>query len=404
MGRGTSLLVASDFRQLLEPATVAGQLSRRDKLLRYACLLLMAAIGMRTLYAGLFEAKQFGIGPHWALEWSAGYLCFLVSYLISCRNDVARRQAMLIGLLATQAAAALFLVWLYPSFTVTCLMVVVAWQLGWTAPLRVALAIALLLAIALALMKCAGEAEGLSFLILAIACGFQMFAISAAHLARSEALAHDELSRVNAELRAAQALMTENARMTERLRIARDLHDVLGHSLTTLKIHLDVASRLAQGQAAEHVQCARDVSGALLTQVRAVVNRVRVAPVDLRASLLALTEGAVGLKVRLLLPENLSALDPARADAVVRCVQEVLTNTLRHAQAQELVIGLEEAPDGSIAISTRDDGRGGRFVEGGGLTGMRERFELLGGNLSIMSPPGGGFCVRGVMPAAGVSA
>jgi signal transduction histidine kinase len=131
-----------------------------------------------------------------------------------------------------------------------------------------------------------------------------------------------------------QALMTENARMSERLSISRDLHDILGHSLTTLTIHLDVAGRLASGQAAEHVQCAREVAGALLAEVRTIVNRVRVDPVDLRATLLALTEGAVGLEVELSLPEDLWDLDPARADAIVRCVQEAITNTLRHAQAK----------------------------------------------------------------------
>ncbi len=80
--------------------------------------------------------------------------------------------------------------------------------------------------------------------------------------------------------------------MSERLNISRDLHDILGHSLTTLTIHLDVAARLASGQAAEHVQCAREVAGALLAEVRAIVNRVRVDPVDLRATLLALWKGA----------------------------------------------------------------------------------------------------------------
>ena len=149
------------------------------------------------------------------------------------------------------------------------------------------------------------------------------------------------------------------------------------------------------------MQCARDVAGALLTEVRTIVNRVRVDPVDLRATLLALTEGAVGLEVELSLPEELWDLDPARADAIVRCVQEAITNTLRHAQAKQLVIELEQAVDGSIRIAIRDDGCGGRFVEGGGLAGMRERFGSLGGELSIASGSGQGFSIRGAIPAAG---
>jgi signal transduction histidine kinase len=248
-------------------------------------------------------------------------------------------------------------------------------------------------------MKCTVHtSSSFPFLILVVATGFQVFAISAARLARSEARARDELARVNVELRAAQALMTESARMSERLRISRDLHDVLGHSLTCLTIHLDVACRLASGPTAEHVRSAREVAGALLAEVRSIVNQVRVDPLDLRETLLALAQGAVGLNVKLNLPEDLAALDPARADAIIRCAQEAITNTLRHAKATQIDIQVEQAVDGEVRIAVRDDGRGGRFVEGGGLAGMRERFTLLGGKLSIGSPEGGGFTIRGAIP------
>ncbi|MDB6014878.1 MAG: hypothetical protein JWL65_7128 [Gammaproteobacteria bacterium] len=381
---------------------MADQLHWRDKHLWLAFLLMVVAIGLYAAYAGLFEPKLFQDSPHWAAEWTAGYILFVVAYLLATQSNTTHHRRILIASLGMQSATALFLVWLYPSFIVTCLLVVVAWQIAWTASLRTTLVAAGLQAVVLAVMKCTTESSNsFPFLILIVAIGFQGFAISAARLARSEARAHDELARVNRELRAAQALMTENARMSERLSISRDLHDILGHSLTTLTIHLDVAGRLASGQAAEHVQCAREVAGALLAGVRTIVNRVRVDPVDLRATLLALTEGAVGLEVELSLSEDLWDLDPARADAIVRCVQEAITNTLRHAQAKRLVIELEQAVDGSICIAIRDDGRGGRFVEGGGLAGMRERFRGLGGELSIGSGAGEGFSIRGAIPAAG---
>jgi signal transduction histidine kinase len=363
---------------------------------------MVVAIGLYAAYAGLFEPKLFQDSPHWAANWAAGYICFVAAFLLATRGDLTHNRRMLVASLGVQSAMALLLVWLYPSFIVTCLLVVVAWQIAWTASLRVALAAAALQAVALAVMKCTtASSTSFPFLILIVAIGFQVFAISAAQLARSEARAHDELARLNRELRAAQASMTENARMSERLRIARDLHDILGHSLTTLTIHLDVASRLAHGQTAEHVHCARDVAGALLAEVRAVVNRVRVDPADLRATLLTLAEGAVGLDVELNMPDELWALDPARADTIVRCVQEVITNTLRHAQATRLVIKLEQAENGSVCVTTRDDGRGGRFVEGSGLAGMRERFRNLGGDPTVASLPGQGFSIRGAIPATG---
>jgi signal transduction histidine kinase len=72
---------------------------------------------------------------------------------------------------------------------------------------------------------------------------------------------------------------------------------------------------------------------------------------------------------------------------------------MRHAQATQLVIELEQAVDGSVCLAIRDNGHGGSFMEGGGLTGMRERFERLGGNLSVASAPGNGFSIRGTLPA-----
>ncbi|MGH8199389.1 MAG: sensor histidine kinase [Steroidobacteraceae bacterium] len=376
-------------------------LNRRGNYLRHGSLLLIAAIGLWGLYAWLFKPGQLPPDRYWMAQWFAACACFVLAFLLSSRQRTTRLRGYQWALLALESAAAIYLVWLFPSFVTTCLLVVVAWQIGWLAPLRTAIVLALLQAAVLAAMKCVGDPAAFQLLILVIACGFQAFAITAAHLARSEASARDELEKVNSQLRATQALMTETARMSERLRISRDLHDALGHNLTTLAIHLDVADRLASGQAAEHVHCAREVAGTLLAEVRSLVSRVGVEPMDLRATLSALAEAAVNLKVRLILPEALSAVDPARADALFRCVQEVMTNTLRHAGARELLVRLEQSADGTFSISTRDDGRGGPFVEGRGLKGMRERFESLGGTLSVRCPPGGGFGVDGTIPVAG---
>ncbi len=398
MGLCNGVLLASVVIRLSIPVTF-GKLPRRDKHLRLACLLMIGAIGLYAAYAAFVEPSRLQNSPQWARQWWTGYLTFVAAYLVATRSEFAGHRRALVLSLAIESASALFLVWIYPSFIVTCLLVVVAWQIAWTETLRTAVVAAALQATALAVMKCSiHTSSSFPLLILVVATGFQAFAISAARLARSEARAHDELARVNKELRAAQALMTESARMSERLRISRDLHDVLGHSLTSLTIHLDVACCLAEGQTAEHVRCAREVAGALLTEVRRIVNRVRVDPVDLRTTLLALAEGAVGLEVELSLPEDLGALDPARADAIVRCVQEAITNTLRHAKATRLDIEVDQAMDGAVRIAVRDDGRGGRFVEGGGLAGMRERFTMLDGELSIGSREDGGFIIRGSLP------
>jgi signal transduction histidine kinase len=371
----------------------------QSSLVRIGCILMIAAAGMRAAFTALFELDKFGLAQQWPIQWSVGYVVFVGAYALAARTRIDEREH--IALLILQSLSALYLVWLYPNFLVTALLVVVSWQIAWSTTLRRAIAAVLAQSAALALMKCVDQADGMSLLVLVSTCGFELFAVSAAHLARSEATARQSLANANAELRATHALLADNARMAERLRISRDLHDVLGHNLTSLTVHLDVASRLAQGASVEHVRCARTIAGTLLDEVRGVVSQIRVQPVDLRATLLSLTEGLPGLRVELTLPDELTALDPARADAILRCVQELITNTLRHAQAQALSIEIRQSLAGALSIAARDDGRGGQVVEGHGLAGMRERFEALGGSLSIACAPGRGCSVQGQIPALG---
>ena len=93
--------------------------------------------------------------------------------------------------------------------------------------------------------------------------------------------------------------------------------------------------------------------------------------------------------------------DPAQAHAVFRCVQEAITNTVRHAAAQNVWVDLAR-DGGRIQVSVRDDGRGAATpTPGNGITGMRERFEDAGGGLEIASRPGQGFELRAWLPASG---
>jgi len=371
--------------------------AERSMLVRIGCVLMIAAAGMRAAFTALFELDKMGLSQQWPMLWFSGYAFFVLAYGLASRPQV--DDSWRTRLLIIQSVSVLYLVWLYPNFLVTALLVVVAWQIAWATTLRHAIAAVVAQSLALALMKCTDQVAGMSLLVLVSTCGFELFAVSAAHLARSEAIARESLMRVNAELRATHALLAESTRMAERLKISRDLHDVIGHSLTSLTVHLDVAGRLTQGEGVEHVRCARQLAGALLDEVREVVGQIRVQPVDLRATLQSLTEGLAALRVNLIIPDDLSALDAVRADAILRCVQELITNTLRHANARELIVEIQQSATG-VLIRARDDGRGGDSVEGQGLAGMRERFESLGGRVCISSTPGRGFSVDAYIPAA----
>ena len=231
--------------------------------------------------------------------------------------------------------------------------------------------------------------------------GFQAFATASSMLALREAAAREKLAVTNAELQRAQAQLAESSRAEERLRISRDLHDTLGHHLTALSLQLEVASRVSEGKAADHVRQAHAITRLLLSDVRDVVSTLReTREGDFVRDIRALAEATAGVAVHLELPASLEIPDPDRAQALLRCVQEIITNAARHAHARNLWIRIDARTDG-ITLHARDDGHGAPQVSlGHGLTGMRERFAALAGSVEFESRPDSGFEVRGFMPTA----
>jgi signal transduction histidine kinase len=238
--------------------------------------------------------------------------------------------------------------------------------------------------------------------------GFQLFAYVMASLASRERHAREQLTRAHHELLATRALLAESSRNEERLRISRDLHDTLGHHLTALSLQLDVASRLTNGKASEHVRQAHAITRLLLSDVREVVSELRgnersevdgSGRIDLNRAIRSLAVDSSALTIHLDLPAMFEIKEGARADALLKCVQEIITNTRRHAAARQLRITVTSDADG-ITLHARDDGRGVTTIDmGHGLTGMRERFEALGGRIEFHSGDGRGFELHGVLPA-----
>jgi signal transduction histidine kinase len=236
--------------------------------------------------------------------------------------------------------------------------------------------------------------------------GFMLFAAASSFLVRSEADARVQLAAVNSELLATRAMLVESSRAEERLRISRDLHDTLGHHLTALSLQLDVASRLSEGKAVDHMQQAHAITRLLLGDVRDVVGRLRdTSHLDLAQAIRSLAAGhgdglasTGGARIHVDLPEPLAIDDSAHAEILLRSVQEIITNTTRHAHARNLWIRLESRADG-IALHARDDGRGADVMAwGNGLTGIRERFEQGAGHVEFSPGPGTGFEIRGFLP------
>ena len=144
--------------------------------------------------------------------------------------------------------------------------------------------------------------------------------------------------RSTAELLGTRALLAESSRVEERLRISRDLHDTLGHHLTALSLQLDVAARLSEGKPADHIRQAHAITRLLLSDVRDVVSRLReTSHSTSRRPFVRRSAGHdEGIAIHLDLPDALSVDDTSRAETLLRCVQEIITNTARHAQARNL--------------------------------------------------------------------
>lgn len=205
-----------------------------------------------------------------------------------------------------------------------------------------------------------------------------------------------QLTVAHVELRGTSALLAESSQARERLRISRELHDVLGHQLTVLSVELEVASHRAQGPAREHVLRARGLAKELLADVRSVVGSERGRRFDLPAALAEVLGEIPSPRVHLELDPDLRAEDE-HAVAVVRAVQEIATNTIRHAQAENLWIRLTTDDDG-LRLEAHDDGVGSSAVTpGNGLRGLRERAQALGGRVEVDGAAG--FRVRVALPA-----
>lgn len=224
--------------------------------------------------------------------------------------------------------------------------------------------------------------------------GMSGFVYVAGLIAKQQAEAREEQRRLNAELRATRSLLADSARVGERLRISRELHDLLGHHLTALSLNLEVAGHLTDGKAQDHVRQAHTLARLLLTDVREAVSAMRGDErIDLEAALRTLVEGVPALEVTLDVEAPLPVDDAECAQVVVRCTQEIITNAIRHAQAQRLWLKLARQGR-ELHLAARDDGVGSdAFTPGNGLSGMRERLKTVGGRVEVSTSPGRGFSI-----------
>lgn len=380
------------------------------QLLRYAGLFTWAMVGIPLLLNAWHFPDDLGQEAALTLDlafWATAYLGFGLGYWAVTRHLGARRSGLLdLALLALITCSAIAVSHFSGTGLGGVLLLIVAGVLPWLLPLPVGIAWLVLQHVALVPVFTQGQGFSLFAAILqsALYVGYSSFTFVTGLVAKQQAQARDEQRRLNAELRATRALLAESSRLSERMRISRELHDLLGHHLTALSLNLEVASHLSSGKSREHVQQAQTLAKLLLTDVREAVSRLREdGAVDLTLALRTLAEGVPGLAIDLDIQEPLLIEDPERAHVLLRCAQEIITNTVRHAGASNLVLRLTRSAAG-LTLHARDDGRGGDAVQtGNGLRGMRERLTALGGTLRWATAPGKGFSLDIDLPMEGVS-
>lgn len=206
------------------------------------------------------------------------------------------------------------------------------------------------------------------------------------------------LDRLQAE-RAAGAGRALQAQERERHRIARELHDEVGQTLTAVLLQLKRVADRVPGELREEVSLAQEATRAGLDEIRRIARRLRPGVLEELGLASALRSLAAefthhGLTVHHHVPGDLPRLAPEAELVIYRVAQEGLTNTARHAAADRAELSLRPLPD-AVELLVRDNGTGlGTAPEGAGIRGMRERALLTGADLRVAPAPGRGTEVR----------
>lgn len=193
--------------------------------------------------------------------------------------------------------------------------------------------------------------------------------------------AHQETATAHAQLHATQQLLTEAVARNERTRIARDLHDQMGHHLVALTMQLQVLEKKLPETALPELGHARDLARDLFEDVRATLSQLRQDQSSFGDLLERMLASIPYLKFDVAIDSELMMMDAQLASCLLRVVQEGITNALKHSDASRMTICLTREENG-MRMLVQDNGRttvAAEFGSGVGLEGMAERIRELGG-------------------------
>lgn len=234
-----------------------------------------------------------------------------------------------------------------------------------------------------------------------------VFVVVFTRIAASEREARASLAEANRLLRENAAQVEELAVTKERNRLAREIHDSLGHYLTVVNVQIGAAQAIFSQdskRALDHLSKAQTLTQEGLAEVRRSVAALRASPTESRPLPEALEKlveqwNATGLSTSLTVVGKLRGLSPQADLTLYRAAQEALTNVSKHASATEVDLTLDYGNAESVLLAVQDDGVGPTDSAAGfGLLGVRERAQLLGGEVRIVAGHGKGFRLEVELP------
>jgi signal transduction histidine kinase len=373
--------------------------TRRTQVFDAALAAVLLLLGQAEAWGGVFSSEL--TGPRWAL--ATAYAICAVALVFRRRDPLAVALVIAAVFIAEFAAfgssegLGTFLIPLIAAYTLG----------GGSSPRRALIGLAALLAMGAVwdgldpsddgrLTEHVGQVIWLTPWVVAFLFGLYW---------RSRQLNLDQAARV-------QAGRAERAVAEERTRIARELHDAIGHSVAVMTVQTSAVRRLLHGDQGKERAALETVEATgreAMAEMRKIVGVLRsgeeapdLAPPPSLAQLDRLADNFrhAGLVVDVEVAGDTAAVAPGLSATVYRLVQESLTNALKHAAARRVQV-LIECREDRLEVTVTDDGRGGAAdpAKGAGLTGMRERVKVYGGTLLAGPAAGGGFTVHAVLPA-----
>ena len=219
----------------------------------------------------------------------------------------------------------------------------------------------------------------------------QIFGFSSIETILREEQAKEELAAINQELLATRFMLKDSSQKQERLRISRDLHDVIGHQLTALSLNLEVAKHKVPEEFKSLLEDNLQLAKTLLADVRHVVKAMRnEEQIDLEVSLHNLVNQLPHCQLVIQSPLNINSL--RLKQQLMFCLQEGISNALRHGKANQLILTNENS-DGCVIIELIDNGNSLQMNNdcefGSGLKGMEERLADFNGTVQLLSGKSG---------------